>query len=92
MIKSSWSSFDTRKCDYSVMRNPCKKWIPPKKGLKIGWAKFERWPTMVVGSFIKHECNAVQYAMSPLLDYLYKNGYDLSTLKLTVEKLETKNE
>jgi hypothetical protein len=58
----SWQPSD---CLSSNMENPAKRWVPPKEGIKAGWAKFEGWPDFVVGSSdSKADTNLMHYHLA----------------------------
>jgi hypothetical protein len=88
----------------SNMKTPHKRWVPPKNGLKAGWAKFEGRPDFVVGSsHSMADCRYVQFYLGSekikgqgkdgmpifeksFLEELHDRGYDISTLKFSVER------
>ena len=70
------SEFMARYCVNSKMSSPVKRWVPPKDGLKAGWAKFDGCSDFVVGSTdSKADVNLIHFYMgSPRPEYNLRTG------------------
>lgn len=80
------------------MKNPNRRWVQPKVGIKAGWGIFEGSPDFIVGSAeSKSECSFFHYffgeervngnkVQKSFLQELHERGYDVSTLKFSIER------